>query len=125
MIELKEHIHENGIGYSLCGDYYIPDWLIPTDKHPIGHYGRMRTEYLRRYRPALYAAFLSDGSLFKHCADIEKQAQQRLEVLTEELAREWGICEDLKSTDPLGWAGMMHQARHCAEESVYKELIFG
>lgn len=29
MNELKERIHENGIDYILCGDYYIPDWQIP------------------------------------------------------------------------------------------------
>ncbi len=24
MSDLKEHIHENGIDYTLCGDYYSP-----------------------------------------------------------------------------------------------------
>ena len=55
MNELKDRIHENGIDYILCGDYYIPEWQIPQNDRPIGHYGRMRKAYLKEYHPALYA----------------------------------------------------------------------
>ncbi len=45
MNDLKEHIHENGIDYVLCGDYYIPEIQIPRQERPIGHYGRLRKAY--------------------------------------------------------------------------------
>ena len=34
------------------------------------------------------------------------------------------IDENLKNTDPLKWTGLMNNYRICAEEIVFKELIF-
>ena len=90
MNELKDRIHENGIDYILCGDYYIPEWQIPQNDRPIGHYGRMRKAYLKEYRPALYAGYIARGTLFDHCADINEQAQRRLEVMMEQIVHEMG-----------------------------------
>ena len=124
MSDLKEHIHENGIDYTLCGDYYIPDWQIPAVDRPLGHYGRMRKAYLKNHRPALYAGYVAHGTLFEHCAEVETQAQERLEVMMEQITQEWGIKEEMKSTDPLGWTSLMNQARHCADEVILNELIY-
>lgn len=95
MYELKDRIHENGIDYILCGDYYIPEWQIPQNDRPIGHFGRMRKAYLKEYRPALYAGYIARGTLFDHCTDINEQAQQRLEVMMEQIVHEWGIKEEM------------------------------
>ena len=124
MSDLREHIHENGIDYTLCGDYYIPDWQIPVTDRTLGHYGRMRKAYLKNHRPALYAGYVAHGTLFEHCAEVETQAQERLEVMMEQIAQEWGTKEEMKNTDPLGWASSMNQARHCADEVILNELIY-
>ncbi|MCC8079984.1 MAG: TnpV protein [Oscillospiraceae bacterium] len=124
MNELKERIHENGIDYILCGDYYIPDWKLPLLDRPVGRYGRMRQNYLKEHRPALYAMYLIHGTLYKHCADVNEQAQQRLEVMMKQLIEEWGITEDLKARDQMGWVSQMNQAKHCAEETILRELIY-
>ena len=43
MTNLKKEIIENGIHYTLQGDYYFPDLERPeTPNQAIGHYGRMR-----------------------------------------------------------------------------------
>ena len=47
MKELKPRIHENGIDYILVGDYYVPDWKLPEEKRPVGHWGRLHQAYLR------------------------------------------------------------------------------
>ena len=39
-------------------------------------------------------------------------------------SQEWGISEEMKSTDQLGWAGLMNQAQHCADEVILNELIY-
>ncbi len=52
MSELKPRITENGIDYILVGDYYIPDLKLPEEHRPIGKYGRMHREYLRRSPPS-------------------------------------------------------------------------
>ena len=40
MEHLPKKIHHNGIGYTLMGDYYIPDLKLPEEKRPIGRWGR-------------------------------------------------------------------------------------
>ena len=78
---LKERIHENGIDYILCGDYYIPEISIPKQDRPIGHYGRLRKAYLKEYRPVLYQAYLSQDKLYDHLADVNTQATERMSAL--------------------------------------------
>lgn len=34
MEHLPKKIHHNGIGYTLMGDYYIPDLKLPEEKRP-------------------------------------------------------------------------------------------
>ena len=51
MKELKPRIHENGIDYILVGDYYVPDWKLPEEIRPVGHWGRLHQAYLRMCVP--------------------------------------------------------------------------
>ena len=52
MSELKPSITENGIDYILVGDYCILDLKLPEEHRPIGKYGRLHREYLRKIHPA-------------------------------------------------------------------------
>lgn len=124
MTQLKERIHENGIDYILCGDYYIPEISIPISDRPIGHYGRLRKAYLKEYRPGLFQLYLSQGRLYEHLADINEQATERMEVLMEQMLREWGVDEDLKAAEQMGWVGIMNNARCAADEIIRHELIY-
>ncbi len=124
MNKLKERIHENGIDYILCGDYYIPAITIPKCDRPIGHYGRLRKAYLKEYRPVLFQAYLSQGKLYEHLAEVNTQATERLERIMEQLIREWDISEDLKARDQMGWVHVMNNARYSADEIVKHELIY-
>ena len=36
MEHLQKKIHQNGISYTLVGDYYIPDLKLPEESRPIG-----------------------------------------------------------------------------------------
>ncbi len=47
MNELPTEITENGIHYTLNGDYYLPDISIPDGNKPIGKWGRMRLRFLK------------------------------------------------------------------------------
>lgn len=56
MSELKKHIYDknNGLHYTLVGDYYIPDLQLPEEERSIGKYGRMHRKYMREYNPMLF-----------------------------------------------------------------------
>jgi len=124
MNELKDRIHENGIDYVLSGDYYIPEFQISKADRPIGHYGRLRKAYLKEYRPVLYQEYLSQGKLYEHLAEVNEQATARLDLIMEQIIREWGVSEDLKVHDQMGWVHVMNNARCSADETVKHELIY-
>ena len=62
MTNLKKDITENGIHYTLHGDYYFPDLELPdSPRQTIGRYGRMRKAYLEEHRPGLYTRLILSG----------------------------------------------------------------
>ena len=51
MTRFPKEMIENGIHYTLHGDYYFPDLDLPdSPRQTIGHYGRMRKAYLEEHR---------------------------------------------------------------------------
>ena len=85
MSELKPRITENGIDYILVGDYYIPNLKLPEEHRPIGKYGRMHREYLREVHPSRLNTLILTGELWTYLADLNEQAQERLDTIMEQL----------------------------------------
>ena len=124
MSNLKECISENGIDYVPVGDYYIPRLELPKADRPIGRWGRLRKTYLRDHRPILYNQLILTGKLQTHLADVNEQAEDRLDRITEQLARSEGITETLKAADQMEWVRRMNSIRARAEEIIQAELIY-
>ena len=125
MKTLPIEMTENGIHYTLHGDYYFPNLALPeTVKKPIGHYGRMRLDYLREHRPWLYTRLILSGKLYDHLAEIDQTCRDRMERIINQMAEAEGVDEQLKASDQLGWIGRMNNIHQRAEETVLAELIF-
>ena len=125
MGRLPKFIQENGIGYSLVGDYYIPDiQLGDVDDRPIGRWGRMHRDYLRDNRPIVYNELLLSGRLHTVLADLNEQAQQRLELIIRQMQEKEGITEALKRQDAMLWVRSMNSLRNRAEEIVLSEIVY-
>ena len=103
MSELKPRITENGIDYILVGDYYIPDLKLPEEHRPIGKYGRMHREYLREVHPARLNTLILTGELWTYLADLNEQAQERLDTIMEQMKTAEGVTEELKRTHQMEW----------------------
>ena len=115
---------ENGIHYTLHGDYYFPDFSA-TDSHTaIGHYGRMRKAYLEAHRPGLYTRLILSGKLYEHLAETDQVCRDRMERMIAQMAEAEGINEKLKASDQLGWISQMNSIRSQAEEIVLQEIIY-
>ena len=71
--------------YIRVGDYYIPDLELPQETRPIGKWGRMNREYLREYKPIQYNCLLLSGELWMHLADLNKQAQEHLDRIIDQM----------------------------------------
>ena len=116
---------KNGLWYELQGDYYIPCLILPAEKEqPIGLWGQRHLRYLKEYRRITYTNLLTSGRLNAYLADIDRQAQEHLERLTEQMKRVQGITEQLKAENALEWTQRMNNIRACAKEIVEKEIIF-
>ncbi len=115
----------NSLWYELVGDYYFPCLAVPAEeKQSVGVWGQRHKQYLKEHRPALYNALLLSGKLNGYLADIDRQAQERLDTVIEQMAQSQGITEALKVTDQMVWVGKMNNIRASAMEIVNKELIY-
>ena len=52
MSEQRKIIHDdnNGLDYVLVGDYYMPMLALPEENRPIGYWGILRKEYLKKHK---------------------------------------------------------------------------
>jgi hypothetical protein len=113
------------ITYSKCGDYLIPNLVLEdTEAKPIGKYGRMRKHYLKEHRPVLYTNLLVTGKLDRHLAEIDKACEDRMELLTQQMAKQEGVTEELKPIDQMEWVRRMNNIRNRVEEIVLSELVY-
>ena len=124
MEKLKERITENGIDYILVGDYYIPDLKLPEEDRPIGRYGRLHREYLKQEHPARYSSLILTGKLWTYLADLNEQAEERLDLIIEQMKAAEEVTEELKARNQLEWVGRMNNIRSRAEEIINSELIY-
>ena len=111
--------------YIPVGDFYIPNLELPQESRPIGKWGRMHRRYLETYHPIRYNQLILSGTLWTYLADLNKQAQTRMETLMEQMKTAEGVTESLKAADPMAWVQRMNSIRARAEEIVREEIIFG
>ena len=124
MSELKPRITENGIDYILVGDYYIPDLKLPEEHRPIGKYGRMHREYLREVHPVRLNTLILTGELWTYLADLNEQAQERLDTIMEQMKDAEGVTEELKRTQEMEWVRRCNNIHNRAEEIILQEMIY-
>lgn len=124
MEKLPKYTHENGIDYVLVVDYYIPMLTLPEENRPIGRWGRMHQKYLKENRPGYYSSLILTGKLWTYLADLDEQAQERLDRIAEQMQAAEGVIEELKTDDQFEWVRRCNSIRSRAEEIVRAELIY-
>ena len=87
-------------------------------------YGLLRRNYLKNHKRGIYSGLLLNGELMAHCLEIQEQAEQRLDNLTEKLMQSQGVTEQLKATNPLVWTRKMNMIYQQAEEVILQELVY-
>ncbi len=111
------YTERNGIMY--------PDLALPKQtNYPIGKYGKMRLDYLKKHRRGTYTTLLTSCTLNKHLYETEQEAKQQIELILSRLVKERGITEELKAAAPLRWVQEMSNAKHCSEELIINNLIY-
>ena len=112
------------ITYSKYEHYYLPD-LAASQEEPAtyGRFGRMRLKYLKEHRRAAYINLKTSGQLSHHLNEIDRESNEMLRLLIEEMARAQGVTEQLKDENQLAWVGSMNNIRNAAEEVVLRDII--
>ena len=101
------------------------DLALPEQtNYPIGKYGRMRLDYLKKHRRGTYTTLLTSCTLNQHLYEIEQETKRQIDLTLSLLVKERGITEELKATNPLLWVQEMNNAKHDAEEIVLNEIIY-
>mgnify|MGYP000657057706 FL=1 len=128
MTEMKKHIYDesNGLWYELIGDYYIPVLTLSSEEQrPRGKWGRVHWDYLKEYRPLCYNDLILSGQFWTYLVVLNEQAQNRLEVIIDQMKASEGVTEELKAADQMAWVGAMNSIRNRAEEIILREMIYG
>ena len=111
--------------YEKCGDYLIPNLILdPEPERELRKFGLMRKSYLENHRRGIYSGLLLSGELKKHLLTIREQAEERFDLLVEQMAKQEGVTEQLKAQDQMLWVRRMNNIRARAEEIVREEIIF-
>ena len=119
---MKKQIYDekNGLSYTLHGDYYLPDLEINEEEPTYGKYGIMRKQFLKEHRSARYQYLVLTGKLMEHLNQVDKEVREKVEMLVEQMAEQWGVTEELKRQKQMEWVRRMNNIKNIAEESVMK-----
>ena len=115
----------NGLWYELQGDYYIPCLILSEEEtQPIGLWGQRHKQYLKEHKQFLYTTMLIEGTLNSYLADIDRQAQERLLLLTKQIAEQENVTEKLKADNAMLWVQKMNEIQSRVREIIYSEIIY-
>lgn len=67
---------------------------------------------------------LLSGELKKHLLLIQEQAEERFDLLVEQMAKQEKVTEQLKEQDQMLWVRKMNSIRAREEEIVREEIIY-
>ena len=120
-----EVIRENELGYLQTGDYFIRDLKLPQENRSIGKYGRMHRDYLQEHNPIRFDDLVLEGKLWTYLADLNEQAQNRLQLIIMQMQEAECVNDELKENNQMVWVQAMNSIHNRAEEIVLHELVYG
>ena len=122
---MENKMNINDMNYVLAGDYYIPDLKLPNEERTVGKYGRMHRDCLKENHPMRFNHLILEGQLWTYLADLNEQAQKRLQLIIRQMQEAESVTEELKAKDQMAWVRSMNSIHNRAEEIVLRELVYG
>lgn len=122
---MKDRMIQNGIEYERRGEQYYPLLdLGEQTTYEIGKYGKLHLEFMKQHRRGTYTTLLTENRLNEHLNNIDLQAREQLDLHITQMAKQMGVTEELKASDPMRWIQMMNNIKASAEEIVMKEVVY-
>lgn len=115
---------KNAITYENRNGYLYPLLTLSTTKEaPIGKYGHMYLDYLKKHRRGTYTSLLTSCNLGKELSKFDADVRNEVNLILARLIDERGISETLKAANPLHWVQEMNAAKRDAEETVLHDYL--
>jgi hypothetical protein len=112
------------ITYRREGDVLLP--ILETEEAErsvnLTKFGLLRKQYLKEQFPARYNSLCMTEELMRHCLDIQEQALEMKDTLTEQLRRQYKPPE---KTDFMANVRYNNQISDMADEIVIREIVYG
>ena len=124
MSELKKEIIENGIHYTLIGDYYFPDFTGSNEIGFLGKWAELHKQYLKTEKPDVYAELLFTNRMKGYLQEFNSQAEERFRSIMDDLKMSAGINESLKAQNQMAWIQKINGIAKSAEETVLNEMVY-
>ena len=113
------------ITYSKSGNILLPNLKVPEPlKEPLGTYGRMRRDYLKKNRHSIYSAMMLKGTLLSHLAEVDKTSREEAKLRIKAEAEKQGVMEELKAQDMIKWTGLMNNIQNSVREQIMHEFVY-
>lgn len=122
---MKQTIHnENtGIDYTLVGEVYLPNLVLPQRDYEIGLWGQRYLEYIKTHRKAFYTSLKMQCQLDKHLHEVDIRATDMYEHIVNLLKERQGITEKLKAENMMVWVQSMNNIANQARDTINNEII--
>ena len=111
------------IKYNTVGDYEFPSL---KQERPLPNLSRFGREYLRILKdkhPGHYLALRAKDELNEELIRVDKELNQRYEILIEQYKVSRNITEELKEQDQMKWVQEMNNIRVMVEEMLINEIM--
>ena len=124
---MKQTIHnENtGIDYTLVGEVYLPNLVLPHGDYEIGVWGEKYRDYIKRHRKAFYTSLKMQCKLDEHLREVDMRAREMYDRLIKQFAQQKDITEQLKAADMMQWVAAMNNIANRVREIVWNDITDG
>lgn len=79
---------------------------------------------MKNHKSGMYSYLLLTGKLDSYLADLNEQAQERYELIEEQIRSAEGVTEELKRRNPMEWVRHWNNIRDRVTDIIKHELIY-
>lgn len=108
--------------YQQVGDYEFPVLKGEESLHKLTRFGRIYLKHLKENYKAHYLALLAENKLNDELLSMDKQINDRYDVLLKQLMKKRNINEELKDNDQMKWVQEINNIKNIVEKIIIKDL---
>ena len=111
------------IKYNTVGDYEFPSLKQERTLPNLSRFGREYLRILKDKHPGHYLALRAKDELNEELIRVDKELNQRYEILIEQYKVSRNITEELKEQDQMKWVQEMNNIRVMVEEMLINVIM--